>query len=372
MKKILFLITSLGGGGAERVLINLVNSLDKSKYDITVQTMFNVGVNRTYLDKSIKYIPGFQKQFRGNSQLQKILPRKLLYRFLIREKYDVIVSYLEGPPARVLSGCPYNDTKKITWIHVEQENKKRASRVFRTYREAQKSYSAFDRIICVSRKVQEDFTAIFGLEEKTEVLYNTNNTKEIIEKSKQQVCDVELSREVNVFSVGRLEKQKGYDRLINVHRRLLQEGVNHHIYILGVGSLEKELKQQCVDLEVSDTFHFLGYKSNPYAYLARADMFICSSRREGFSTAVTESLVLGIPCVSTRCSGAEELLGEHNEYGLVVENSEEGIYLGLKEMLTHVSERENYAERAKKRGEQFSTEKTVQKVDDLLENILNE
>lgn len=369
MKKILFFITSLGGGGAERVLINLVNNLDKNKYDVTVQTLFDVGVNKVYLDKKIKYIPGLPWQFRGNSQVQKILSPKGLYKIFVRNKYDVVISYLEGPPSRIISGCPYNDTKKIAWIHVEQEGKKRAAKAFRTFSEAKKCYSAFDKIICVSQKVKEDFSSIFGAEYPIEVLYNTNDTKQIIEKSKKQNINMDLSSDVNVFSVGRLEEQKGYDRLIYSHKRLLDEGYGHHIYILGGGSLEKTLKQQCVELGVSDTFHFLGYKDNPYAYLAQADVFICSSRREGFSTAVTESLILGIPCVSTNCSGAEELLGENNEYGIVVENSEEGIYLGLKEMLSNPLLRKKYAELAQKRGKNFSTEKTVQKVKELLENI---
>ena len=103
--------------------------------------------------------------------------------------------------------------------------------------------------------------------------------------------------------------------------------------------------------------------------MAKCDLFVCSSYREGFSTAVTESLVVGTPVVSTLCSGAKELLGYNNEYGLVVENSEEGIYKGLKELLEDKELLEYYNKKAAERGSFFSKEKTVAAVEKMLDEI---
>ena len=160
MKTILFLIPSLGGGGAERVLVNLVNNLDKTKYRISVQTLFDVGVNRQYLDDDIEYIPGFKNQISGNVRILKLFSPEKLYRFIIKKRYDIVVSYLEGPTARIVSGCPYKDSKLVSWIHVEQKSKEAASYCFKSYEEAQKCYDRFDATVCVANTVKEDFCSI--------------------------------------------------------------------------------------------------------------------------------------------------------------------------------------------------------------------
>ena len=369
MKKLLFLIPSLGGGGAERVLVNLVNNLDQTKYDVTVQTLFDVGVNRRHLKEYVTYIPGFPWQIPGNTKLFKILSPEKLYRLLIRKKYDVVISYLEGPTARIAAGCPYPDTKLVCWIHVEQHTKETASYSFRSFEEAQACYTRYHEIVCVAESVKKDYESIFDLPKPALVLYNTNETDQILEYGAEKVTDLALSDEVNIFSVGRLRNEKGYDRLIRVHRALLDQGVAHHIYILGEGDEKEKLLQLMSEYRVEDTFHLLGFCENPYKYIAKADLFICSSRREGFSTAVTEALILGVPVVSTLCSGARELLGENNEYGIVVENSEEGIYAGMKKMLSDPLVLAHYKKKAKERGPFFSKEASVRAVENMLDNL---
>lgn len=121
MKKVLFFIPNLIHGGAEKVLVNLVNNLDKKKYDITLQTIFDVGVNKQYLDKNIKYTFVFKKLFRGSTTIFKLFSPKFLYKYLIKDKYDIVISYLEGPTARIISGCYYK-SKKINWIHTEMKD----------------------------------------------------------------------------------------------------------------------------------------------------------------------------------------------------------------------------------------------------------
>lgn len=121
-KKILFLIPTLGGGGAERVLVNLVNGMDKSKYDITVQTLFKAGINASYLNSDIHLIEGKLKQFSGNILLMKLFSPSTLFKYFIKGKYDVLISYLEGACARILSGCSDDHIKKLSWIHVVHKN----------------------------------------------------------------------------------------------------------------------------------------------------------------------------------------------------------------------------------------------------------
>ena len=110
MIKILFLIHDLSVGGAEKVLINLVNNMDTTKFDITVMTLFGGGVNEQFLSPNIRHINCFRKAIPGNSHLMKILSPQMLHKWLIKEQYDMEVAYLEGPSARIISGCPNKNT----------------------------------------------------------------------------------------------------------------------------------------------------------------------------------------------------------------------------------------------------------------------
>ena len=127
MKKVLFLIHDLGQGGAEKVLVNLVNNMDYTKFDITVMTLFDCGENRRFLNTSIKYKTWCKKMFPGNSHLMKLLSPERLHSLIINEHYDIEIAYLEGPCARVISGCKDMETKLVSWIHIEQHTAKKAA-----------------------------------------------------------------------------------------------------------------------------------------------------------------------------------------------------------------------------------------------------
>lgn len=369
-KKVLFLIPNLKHGGAEKVLVNLVNNLNPEKYEVTVQTLFDVGVHKDALLPHIRYRSVFRREFRGNNRLLQLFPAKFLWDRFVKERYDIAVSYLEGPTSRILSGCTDPTTKRVAWLHIELNTPKLASLGFRNVAEARDAYQKFDRVIAVSGNVKECFLENLGIHREIDVLYNTNETGQIRQKALEEpVDDRFMPGELRVCSVAKLMMTKGFDRLLNVHRRLLDEGLRHHIYILGIGEEQAALDRQRKTLGVEDTVTLLGFHKNPYQYVSRCDLYVCSSRREGFSTAVTEALVVGTPVVSTNCSGAKELLGENNEYGIVVENSEEGVYQGMKKMLSDPALLAHYKEQAKLRGSFFSKEKTVQAVEQMLDSL---
>lgn len=374
MKKvrILFFIHDLSFGGAEKVLVNLVNNMDLEKFDITVQTIFDVGVNKEKLSKNIKYIPGFSFMFRGNSHVFKLFSLKKLYKFFIKEEYDVIISYLEGTPARIISGCNDENCKLLCWLHIQMDDDDRYKLGFRNIKEADNCYNSYDKIICVSDTVKDSFTKTAeNVHVPIEVLYNTNETDEIREKANEYVDDVIFNKDIiNICSVAKITETKGYDHLAHVHKQLIDEGFKHHVYILGVGEQRQEIERYLKENNLSNSFTFLGFKDNPYKYVANCDLYVCSSHREGFSTAVTESLIVGTPVVSTLCSGAQELLGYNNEYGIVVENSEKGIYEGLKYMLNNPETLQEYKKKAIQRGFYFSKEKTVKAVENMIINLV--
>ena len=369
-KKILFLIPNLKHGGAERVLVNLANNVDPSKYAVTVQTVFDIGVHRNALVPHVRYLPGMKRQFRGNSHLFKLFSPRLLYKHFVREEYDVVISYLEGVAARIISGCTDPNAKKVCWIHTELMTPKAAALGFRSNEEAKICYGCFDQIVAVSQQVGQQFSANACGEVPVTVLYNTNETEQIREKATEVPDNPQFASDIpSVCAIGRINEVKGFDRLLVAHKRLLDDGIPHRVFILGTGEDQAKLEQAARELGVGDSFVMLGFCANPYQYLSRCDLFVCSSRREGFSTAVTESLIVGTPVVNTNCSGAKELLGENDEYGLVVENSEEGIYQGMRKMLSDPALLAHYKEKARERGSFFSRTETVRAVEEMLDNL---
>ena len=325
MISVLFLIPTLDRGGAENVLVDLVNHMDQSKFQITVQTLFDQNSQKDRLKEGIRYKSFLYHQFHGNSRLMAWIPARLLYRLIVKERYDVVVSYLEGPTAHIISGCPYPDSKRAAWIHVEMKTKRQARAGFRSLCVACKAYEKLDKVIFVAKTVQTAFEKVSGqIFENSRVLYNTIDSNKIIEKSSEKLSGEVLSEnEFNIISVGRIIDAKGFDRLASVQKTLKEQGYHTHVYILGTGSDREKIEDYTNKNHISDSFTFLGFQDNPYKYVVKADLFVCSSRREGFSTAVSEALVLGVPVVSTNCSGAYELLGENNEFGIVTENDEE-------------------------------------------------
>lgn len=370
MTKILFIIPTLGHGGAEKVLVNLVNNMDKNKFDITVQTLFSGGVNEQFLKSHIKYKSYYKKMFRGNSHYFKLFSPKHLYEKFIKEKYDIIVSYLEGPTARIVSGCTDKHTKLVSWIHCKMDTQAAGAVGFRNFKEAKECYEKFDYTACVSKWVKDYFVDTFDFNNPIGVVYNTIESGEILEKAQDNIDDLSLSSDcVNICSVGKVIKVKGFERLASVHKKLVDNGIKNRVYILGVGSERPALEKYIEENNLKDSFIFLGYKTNPYKYVKNCDLYVCSSYSEGFSTSVTESLIVGTPVVTTLCSGMQEMLGENNEYGIVTENNDDALYEGIKTMLTTLGMLEDYAQRAKERGKYFNTEATTKAAERMLESL---
>jgi len=370
MKKILFLIPNLSVGGAEKVLVNLVNNMNKEKFDITVQVLFAGGVNEKFLKPHIKYKYCYKKIFRGNSKYFCLFKPETLYKRFIKEHYDIIVSYLEGPTARIVSGCNDKDTKLVSWIHCRMSNEKEAMVGFRNFEEAKKCYNKFDYTACVSKMTMDYFTDTFDFKKPIEVLYNTNETDDICRLANDEENTQMMSGdETNICVVGKVHIRKGCDRICHIQKRLKSDGFNTHIYFLGVGPDENFVKDFAKENGLENSITLLGYQTNPYKYVKKCDLFVCASLAEGFSTATTESLIVGTPVVTTLCSGMQEMLGYSNEYGIVTENNEDALYDGIKKILTEKGLLEHYAKQAKVRGQRFSTEKTVKAVEDMLESL---
>ncbi len=367
-EKLLFFIFDLGHGGAEKVLVQLVNALPEDKYDITVQTLFDVGVNKDSIESHIKRKRVFKKLFHGMKYFVRLFPPRLLHKLLIKEHYDYEIAYLEGAPTRIVSGCRDKDTKLFAWVHLEMIDKNKFFSTYRNLNDAKHCYERFDKIAFVSEIAQTTFLEKTGwtfLE--SGIVHNTLDIRQILSLSKEPISFDLNAHNINFCSVGRFVKQKGYVRLMKILTNILLHGItNWHFYLLGEGELRTEIEKEIKLGGLDNYVTLLGYDINPYKYVAKMDYFVCSSYKEGYSTAVTESIIVGTPVITTDCAGMHEILGR--DAGLIVENADNALQDALVYILSDSSLKIKYKEGCIQRSSIFSMESTIKEFEDFIHN----
>lgn len=364
MIKILFFIETLSGGGAEKVLQNLVNNMDTEKFDITVQTVWKENPEG-YLNNNIKYkyiYPYYSKINNYKYRLSVLF--KTIYPLHFKDNYDIEVAYLECGATKVISTSTNKKAKKIAWVHCDLS--KKISNIDSFKKKSVKWYKNFHKVVCVSRDVEKSFKSIYGNEFDTEVIYNVIDDYSIRTKSDENVDDFSFDEKIpTIVSVGRLSTQKRFDRLIEAHKILLEEGFINNLLIIGEGDERERLEQLIKDSGVQETVTLLGFKSNPYPYIKKADILACSSDYEGFSSFVAEGLILGKAIAATNCTGMEELLGS-SQHGIITDCDEKSLSEGIKKLLADHSLKEEYERKAIERGKSFSIRASVKETEDFL------
>lgn len=381
-KKILIRIGSLRHGGAEKVLVTFLKKLPEDAYEIDLLLNLYSGkyltevpdfVNVLYLHKGemittnrLQDIP--RKAFRVIYQKILAIFPKLLYRFILKnKKYDIEFAAIHGMRDAILSS-PLKSSKKIVWIHNDLTKTE-----FHTYTENEfRKFFGFDKILVISKKIQQDFEKFArNTKDRAKIvrIYNPLDTGEILIQSKMPVNHDFFKMPTPTFiSIGTAFPQKGFDRLLRSHRRLLDEGFRHQVLILGDGYDLENLKKLQKELNLKESSSFLGFVANPYPYLQQADYFVLSSRYEGFPTVLFEALTFQKKMIATEVSGVGEML-QDGTLGLIVENSEEGLYRGLKTALETPRLFDTYLAAINTYEMPFSLEKSVRRIKELIDSL---
>ena len=364
-QKLLFFINTLQGGGAEKVLVDLVNHMDSAKYDITVQTVLDSGLYRDSLAEHIRYrsIFPYNKIFSylWSRFLSGRISPKWFYRRFIQDDYDVEIAFLEGFPTKILAASenPY----KYAWVHTDLYHYYGHRNLFRTIEENRQCYLTYRKIFCVSQLAKHGFHQQFGEMDHVMVQYNPIDESTILSKSKEPITAFSYDdAHRNLIAVGRLVPQKGFDRLLRVHRRLIAEGCPHKLWIVGDGAERKTLENYILEYRLQNSATLLGFQSNPYSYIKEADALVCSSYVEGYGAVVAEAMICGTAVISVECSGVSELFGD-SEYGLLVKNDEEALYQGLKTLLKSPELLQHYRVKAEERGKEFCLAHTISEIE---------
>ena len=391
-KKILIRIGSLRHGGAEKVLVTFLKNLPKDKYEIDLLLNLYSGkylpevptwINVLYLNKGemittnrLQDIP--VKAFRVIYQkLLKQFPN-LLYQFILKgKKYDVEFAAIHGFRDEILNS-PLKSSKKLVWIH----NDLKKTELYHYTDEEFRKFFGFDKIMVISEKIEQDFNNLTqNLEEKNKIvrIYNPLDTEEIVLKSQEARSKKQEARSKNsnlgtqnpeptFVSVGTVFPQKGFDRLLKVHKRLLDEGFHHKILILGDGYDFENIKDLQKALGVTETSTLFGFTDNPYPQIKNADFYILSSRYEGFPTVLFEAITLKKNIIATDVSGVREMLDD-GKLGLIIENSEQGIYDGMKKALQNPEDFKKYESELENYKMPFNLENSVQKIMKIIDEL---
>lgn len=343
MKKVLFGITGLTLGGAERVLVDIANELAKT-YEVTIFTLYADGELEKELLPTIKRKSWYSCSYDSLSKKEKrkasfrlFFHRRQIYKKYVKENYDVEIAFLEGPITRLFS-TKNKKTKKIAWVHndIALVFGKGGKAKFKKWLD-RKNYANYQMLVFVSKDNQKSFEKTYPdlrdenlMRIKQRVVYNYIDSKKVLQKAKDKI--EESFEEPNFLEVARLTEQKAIDRLIRVHAKLVKEKkVYHHIYVIGDGPEKEKLQQLVKEKEVEKTFHLLGKRENPYPYMQKAECIALLSQFEGYPMVLEEAKILGKPILITDMAAREVVQTYSNSK--IVGNNEEGIEKGIREIL---------------------------------------
>ena len=369
------LITSLAGGGAERVAselsLNLSSEINRQIIILTDEVSYPS--KEPPLSLGIKFRKPLTLSIPYSFLLGVIKYRKLLK----THKPDASLSFLTLDNfINIISNYGNRDTKTIISVHIALSMKFKNSLQDRIAKLViKKLYSQADLIVAVSEGVRDELVSDFKIKpDKIKVLYNAVDISKIQTLSDECIDDESWFNEdiPLIINVGRLAIQKGQWHLIRAFSEVRQHK-KCRLVIRGNGELKEYLENLVKELNLSDDVKFLGWKENPYKYIAKASFFVSSSLWEALPYALTESMACGCPIISTDCKyGPREILGE-NEYGMLVppmdgklrsaleplSTNEKYLSRAIINLLDNAELRDFYAQKSKGRVKNFAVEKCI-------------
>ena len=342
--KVLFRLRSLEMGGVPRVVLDLLRNLPKDKFDFTLMLNLYQGelINEIPEDIKLIVVEKGREQMSSNPILQKVelafrrfklelydrFP-KLLYALKVREEFDIEIASGYAEFDMVLNS-PNKKSRKIAWFHTDVTYDSNQNRAI----ERIEKMKRFDHVVfCaghIRNVIEENYNVSY---EGSSIVYNAIHTNEVKEKALAFDVDYDNLQEPIFCSVGRLHSRKGYHTLIDVHRRLLDEGFIHGIVVLGDGDEKSNLIEQINEKKVEKSFKLLGTKSNPFPYIKQADYFVLPTRSEAYPLVINEALALGKVIISTNVGGIPEMINNGFD-GILVNYDEDELYEAMKLSLT--------------------------------------
>lgn len=354
-KSILFVLAHLNiNGGVARVLVSLCNHLCLDHYDVTILPLYRVDQELVDLiNPKVTIRRGFGCYFKGFSHILHLIPKSWLYRLLVRERYDIEVAFQTDIPTLMVGASTNKKAVHAFWMH--------------GYHLWRDSYLTGDAVYCVSKCNAERCREEMNSTVPVDYCYNLTDDEKIIKLSKETV-DIGKHDCIEFVSVGRFTTEKGYPRLVRILSELSGEGYKFHLTIVGDGPERETIEQVIAETNMSEHVSLVGKQQNPHKYTAKADVFICSSFNEGYSTACTEAAILGVPIITTDVAGGQEIIGD-SECGLLTQKNDASLKEAIKTVLETPQFIEQWKETMKTTSRKFKMEARLQKVKAVFEHL---
>lgn len=360
-KNVLFIIPSLGAGGGEKSLINLLSQFDYNKYNVDLFLLNHNGLFMNLIPKEVNILmlkenirifnEGIVSSIskfllKGNLRLaysrlmfciiNRINPvgkgEQYSWKYLrqaigiLDNNYNVAIGYLEKTSNYICCDCVQAD-KKIGWIHNDYR-KLELDKVF-----DEKYFNQLDNLITVSEHCQEVLKEEFPREnEKIKLIHNIISKNTIEKLAQEPLKNIEMSNgNINILSIGRLHEQKGFDMAIEACKLLVTKGLKICWYVIGEGQERESLERLIKKNNLQNHFHLLGVQSNPYKFLKKCDIYVQPSRYEGKSVAIEEAKQLCKPIIVTNFSTVTDQI-EDNVTGIVINMNFKSIAEGIEKV----------------------------------------
>lgn len=372
-KKVLFIMSSLGGGGAEKVLVTMLNNFDYERFDVDLALTSNTGIYLNDVPKQVCIIPIYSYPGTILERMGFLLYAKYRIscverwaaRRAVKGHYDTIVSYMQGRALKFHGYLLDRASSNVTWVHADLYTSRIDIGPVLSERDEKKCYEAMDEVVFVSNEAQKQFGKLGYKLKKSMVIYNPIPVSEIQRYFGISSVMKDDRSPIKIVLCGSLSPVKAFDRMVRVASRLRDEGLGFVMNIIGEGPERHSLENLIAAANLKGVVNLLGFMRPPYAEMAKGDIFVSCSLTEAYPLNVCEALCLGLPIVATECAGNSEILA-YGKYGKLVPQNEDELYSAIREMVMNKALREEYAEKARLGATQLDMEKVMFQVYNVL------
>lgn len=370
-KRILFIDGPLGGGGAERVLIDILRNIDYERFDVDLAVICRGGALMDEVPDRVNVIElwnGYSWAYKEAFRLSKWLHCNWLFSRKmngnkLRKDYDIEISFLEGMPLK-LGALRKTAAKKASWVHADLFTHHYEAAQFYPGEEIE-AYNKMDIVVNVSKYSEDAFGRRFPYcKAEKRVIYNPIDRRKI-ERMANESAIGKTDGLLTVITVGRITPPKNPERLLQVAKLAQQTALPVRFKWVGDGELREQMEVMRDEMGLHDMVEFTGFCKNPFPHIKAADIMMVTSDFEGFCLVICEAMCLGVPVISTRTAGPSEIIG-NNEYGILTDLSAEALFGALKQLVNNPETQHAIVQKAQTRPNAYSVENTIQ----LLYNLI--
>lgn len=332
MKKMLILLKHLSLGGAEKMFLRILDSINTNNYNIHIMLVFNERIQELPKLPNIKVTAIFSEKNDTAKLLIKNHPDKI-YAENITDVYDIEIAFLEGYPTQIIGASSNPNSLKVAFVHTDFRFFHHSLNAYIDSDAEATCYQKYEYIMFVSKSACNGFHKIYSsISHRKEYIFYPPITEKMLFERQREISNTE--KKPYFITLTRLAPEKGLFKLIDACKKLIEFGYDICFKIYGTGPLYNKLLQRIKAEHLEEYIYLMGYSQTPYNELKNSLAYICPSNYESFCIAIEEALFLSVPVIACRSTGTEEIL-QNGDFGLIVDNNSEGLFNGINQFLSN-------------------------------------